>query len=80
MFRVSTYYIATLSTFIEDYVVIGKQEDNHIVSSFESLSNEDIVMLKGDSLYNYFSNNSKANIKTYNNIEELVENGEKNII
>lgn len=73
-------YIATLSTFIEDYVVIGKQEDNHIVSSFESLSNEDIVMLKGDSLYNYFSNNSKANIKTYNNIEELVENAEEKVI
>ena len=49
-------YLATLSTFIEDYVVLGKQEDNHIVSSFESLKGQDIVMLKGDSLYSYFSN------------------------
>ena len=73
-------YIATLSTFIEDYVVIGKQEDNHVVNSFESLSNKDIVMLQNDSLYNYFSNNSKANIKGYNSINELVENAKDRVI
>ena len=32
-------YLETLSTFIEDYVVLGRQEDNHIVNSFESLKN-----------------------------------------
>ena len=51
-------YKSTLSTFIEQYVVLGKEEDNHIVTSFESMKNQEIVMLKGDSLYNYFSNNS----------------------
>ena len=73
-------YLATLSTFIEDYVIIGKQEDNHVVNSFESLSNQDVIMLKGDSLYNYFSNNSKANIKTYSNLDELIENANERLI
>ena len=47
-------YLSTLSTFVEDYVVLGKQENNYIVPSFESLRGNEIGMLKGDSLYNYF--------------------------
>ena len=57
-------YLATVSTFVEDYVALGRQKDNHIVTSFESLKGQDIVMLDNDSLYNYFKNNSRANIKT----------------
>lgn len=73
-------YKSTLSTFIERYVVLGKEEDNHIVTSFESMKNEEIAMLENDSLYNYFSNNSKAKIKTYKTIEELVKNSEDRLI
>ena len=73
-------YKSTLSTFIEQYVVLGKEEDNHIVTSFESMKNQEIVMLKGDSLYNYFSNNAKAKIKTYDNIEDLVKESEDRLI
>ena len=73
-------YSATLSTFIEDYVVLGKQEDNHIVNSFESLKGQDIAMVKDDSLYNYFSNNSRANIKEYKNIDDLVANAGSRLI
>ena len=65
---------------IEQYVVLGKEEDNHIVTSFESMKNQEIVMLKGDSLYNYFSNNAKAKIKTYDNIEDLVKESEDRLI
>lgn len=65
-------YYATLSTFIEEYVVLGYQKDNHIVTSFESLKGKDIAILEDDSLYNYFSTNSKANIKGYKNIDELL--------
>ena len=65
-------YYSTLSTFVEEYVVLGYQKDNHVVTSFESLKDEDIVMLKGDSLYNYFQTNSKANITGYDNIDDLV--------
>ena len=73
-------YMATISPFIEDYVVLGRQEDNHIVNSFESLKGKEIVMIKGDSLYNYFSNNSRANIKAYKDIDTLLKKADDKII
>ncbi len=74
-------YYATLSTFIEQYVVLGYQKDNHIVNSFESLKGQDIVMLKEDSLYNYFSTNSRANISGYDDIDKLLSKaGNKMIV
>ncbi|MBQ6498041.1 MAG: GGDEF domain-containing protein [Bacilli bacterium] len=73
-------YLPTISTFVEDYVVLGRQEDNHIVNSFESLKNQNIAMLNGDSLYNYFSNNSRANIKEYSNLDSLIKNAENRMI
>ena len=37
-------------------------------------------MLKGDSLYNYFKTNLKANIKTYNNLNELIKKSGTRIV
>ena len=37
-------------------------------------------MLKNDSLYNYFSTNSKANIKAYNKLDELIKKSEDRLI
>ena len=76
----SDNYLSTLSTFVEDYVILGYQEDNHIVNSFESLKGKEIVMLKDDSLYNYFSNNSRAKIKTYDDLDSLVKNAGSKLI
>lgn len=73
-------YLPTISTFVEDYVVLGNEKDKHIVSSFESIKNKNIVMLSNDSLYNYFKNNSGAKIKTYNNINDLVKNAGNRMI
>lgn len=73
-------YKATLSTFIEQYVVLGKEDNNYIVTSFESLKGKDISMLVGDSLYNYFASNSKANIKTYDDLDSLVKNSKNSMI
>ena len=73
-------YLPTLSTFIEDYVVLGRVEDNHIVNSFESLKDQEIAMVKGDSLYNYFANNSRANIHEYNNLDELLKKAGNRLI
>ena len=73
-------YYATLSTFIEQYVVLGYQKDNHIVNSFESLKGQDIVMLKEDSLYNYFSTNSRANISGYDDIDKLLSKAGNKLI
>ena len=76
----NTKYVPTVSTFIEDYVVLGKEEDKHVVTSFESLKGERIAMLQEDSLYNYFSNNSRTKIKTYSNIKDLVKHADDRLI
>ena len=73
-------YYSTLSTFVEEYVVLGFQKDNHIITSLESLKNKDVAMLEDDSLFNYFSTNSKANIKGYKNIDELLSKGKNKLI
>ena len=73
-------YLQTLSTFVEDYVILGRQEDNHIVNSFESLKDQDIAMIKGDSLYNYFSNNSRANIKEYDDLDDLLKHADNKMM
>ncbi len=66
-------YLSTLSTFVEDYVVLGKQSNSQIVGSFESLKGENIAMLDNDSLYDYFKNNSRSNITTYKDLDSLVK-------
>ena len=73
-------YTPTVSTFIEDYVVLGKQKDNHVVTSFESLKGQKIIMLEDNSLYHYFSNNSRAKIKTYDNLDDLVKKAENYLL
>lgn len=73
-------YLPTVSTFIEDYVVLGKQEDNHVVNSFESLKDTRVLMLKGDALYTYFSSNSKAKIKAYDDLDTLIDEAGSNVI
>ncbi len=73
-------YLKTRSSFIEDYVVLGRQEDNHIVNSFESLQGQEIVMLEGDSLYHYFSNNSRAEIQTYKTLDEAIRQKENKML
>ena len=67
-------YKETISTFIEDYVVLGRRSDNHVVNSFESLKDEKIAMLNNTSLYNYFENNSRSDITTFDTNSDLVKN------
>lgn len=76
----SKEYVPTISTFIEDYVVIGNQKDNHVVTSFESLRDQEIAMIKDNSLYNYFKNNSRAKITTYKDVDDLVKNAGTKLI
>ena len=73
-------YLATVSTFIEDYAVLGRQKDNHIVTSFESLKGQEIAMLGNDSLYNYFKNNSRSKITVYDNLDDLVKKSKNKLI
>ena len=73
-------YKETISTFIEEYTILGKREDNHIVNSFESLKDQNIAMINDTSLYNYFENNSRSDISTYKNNEELVKKADDKIL
>ncbi len=73
-------YKETISTFIEDYVVLAPKDTDFIINSFESLKNQDIVMVKDTSLYNYFDNNSRASIKKVNNIKDLTNDKSKLVV
>lgn len=73
-------YLSTISTFVEDYVVLGKQEDNHVINSFESLKDKKVLMLNGDALHSYFESNSKAKIKEYNSLDTLLNKADSNLI
>ncbi len=73
-------YLETLSTFIEDYVVLARKNNHAIVNSLESLKNVEIAMLDGYSLYNYFESNSQAKIKTYDNLDDLVDKSQDRLI
>ena len=73
-------YKATISTFIEDYVILGKEKNNYIINSFESIKNKNVAMLKDNALYNYVNSNGKANINAYDNIDKLVKNSADKLI
>ena len=73
-------YLPTVSTFIEDYDVLGKQKDNHVINSFESLKDKKVLMLSGDALHNYFESNSKAKIKTYDNLDTMLKKADSNLV
>ncbi len=73
-------YKATLSTFVEDYVILGKQKNNDIINSFESIRNKNVSMIENDALYNYVNNNAKANIKKCKDINELVKTAKDNLL
>ncbi len=73
-------YLSTLSTFVEDYVVLGKQSNSQIVSSFESLKGEKLAMLDNDSLYDYFKNNSRSSITTYKDLDSLVKKANAKLV
>ena len=73
-------YKPTISTFIEDYVVLGRRSDNYVVISFESLKDESIAMVGDTSLYNYFENNSRSDITIYDTNDDLVENANNKML
>src|SRR5699024_11856411 len=62
------------------YVILGRRSDNHVVNSFESLKDEKIALLDNTSLYDYFENNSRSDITTFDTNTELVENANDKMI
>lgn len=76
----SENYLTTLSTFVEDYVVLGRVKDNHIISSFESLKGQQVAMIGDNALYDYFANNSRTTITTFRDVSELVKKSKDKLV
>lgn len=70
----SNLYVPTVSTFQEEYVVLGKASLDQVVSSFESLKGQAINMVTSNSVYAYFKDNSRASIQTVDSIQKLTSN------
>ena len=69
-------YTPITSTFIEKYVVLGKTKDSFVVNSFESMKNKKVSILDTNSIYNYFKDNSKAQLIPSKNLKELIKNSD----
>ena len=69
----TTDYKATISPMIEKYVVLGIPKEGNVISTFESLKNKDVKMLKNNLITKYFSENSRANIKEVDSLSKLVK-------
>ena len=71
-------YLKTTSTFIENYVVLGRIADDYIIDSLEGLKGVDVALLNNNKyLLNYIKNSTMSNVKTYDTIKELVKNAKK---
>ncbi len=66
-------YTATLSPTIEQYVVLGVPKEGNVIQTFESLKNKDVKMLKNNLITKYFTENSKANIKEVDSLDQLTK-------
>lgn len=66
-------YTATISPFIEEYVVLRNNKNKENVTTFEELKNKNVNMLQNSSLLKYIQSNSKANIIVYNNLNDLTK-------
>lgn len=65
-----TKYLKSKSVFIENYVVLGKNNTN-VVENLESLKGKNVLTLKNNYLNNYLKANTKANIIEKDKVEDL---------
>ena len=72
-------YDATISPFIEKYVVLSNSK-NHVISSFESMKGKKLYILKDNSIYNYFKDNSKASLTPVTTFGELLKSGDEELV
>ena len=77
---IGEHYNEVNSAFVEDYVVLARIRDSHVVSSFEALKGQNISMLGNTSLFNYFKDNSKANISEYKSYDDMLNESNGNIL
>ena len=65
-------YLKTKSVFIENYVVLGKN-NIEVVDNLESLKGKTIATLSNNYLSSYLKDNTKANVAVKDNIDSLKE-------
>ena len=72
-------YDATISPFIEKYVVLSKTND-YVVTSFESMKGKKVSLLTNNAIFNFFKDNSKATRVPMDNLKDLTSKSEDNLI
>ena len=73
-------YNATISPFIEKYVVLGKVKDNYVVNSFEGMKDKKVSIVENNSLFNYFKDNSKAQLVPFTSLSSLLSDSDGNLL
>lgn len=73
-------YNATISPFVEKYVVLGRVKDGYVINSFEGMKGKKVSIIENNALFNYFKDNSKAQLVPAKNIKDLIKNSEDNLI
>ena len=72
-------YLKTVSTFIENYVVLAKVSDDYVISSLEGLKGQKVYMLQNNKyLSDYIRTSSMANVNLSKNAKELEKTASKN--
>ncbi len=66
-------YYVTVSPFVEEYVILRNDKNDENITTFEELKGKTVNMLADTSLLKYFQTNSRANISTYTNINDLTK-------
>ena len=73
-------YTATISPFVEKYVVLGRVKDGYVINSFEGMKGKKVSIIENNALFNYFKDNSKAQLVPSKDIKDLIRNAEENLI
>ena len=64
-------YTETLSPMVEEYVVLARLDSGEVINTFEGLKNKQVMMLKNSLLTSYIQENSKANVKEVDSLDDL---------
>lgn len=66
----------TINVYNSSYVILTHIDNNVTVDSFASLAGKEVYALKDTALTTYINNNTKATVKTYSKIKNLLKNKE----
>lgn len=66
----------TINVYSSSFVILTHMKNNVTIDSWASLANKDIYALKDTSLTNYVNTNSKATVKAYSKVRNLLRNRE----